>query len=98
MIGKQVALAKKIGEGVTETLAYTPAELFVKKVIRPKYLDVATNSIYQALAPQRSFERSNVDTSLIAQNIVEKFVDHLPLDRQIKRFTRLGFTISEYHR
>ena len=93
--GIDPAVAKKIGESVTETLAYIPAELFVKKVIRPKYLDTATNSIYQALAPERSFERSNVDTSLIAQIIVEKFVDHLPLDRQIKRFTRLGFTISD---
>ncbi len=93
--GIDPAVATKIGESVTETLAYVPAELFVKKVIRPKYLDAATNSIYQALAPERSFERSNVDTSLIAQIIVEKFVDHLPLDRQIKRFTRLGFTISD---
>ena len=93
--GIDPAVAKKIGESVTETLAYIPAELFVKKVIRPKYLDTATNSIHQALAPERSFERSNVDTSLIAQIIVEKFVDHLPLDRQIKRFTRLGVTISD---
>lgn len=93
--GIDPALAKKIGESITETLAYVPAELFVKKVIRPKYLDVATNSIYQALAPERSFERSNADTSLIAQIIAEKFIDHLPLDRQIKRFARLGVTISD---
>lgn len=93
--GIDPAVAKKIGEDVTETLAYTPAELFVKKVIRPKYLDTATNSIYQALAPERSFERSNADTSLIAQIVVEKFVDHLPLDRQLKRFSRLGVTISD---
>jgi hypothetical protein len=47
------------------------------------------------LAPERSFERSHVDTSLIAQIIAEKFIDHLPLDRQIKRFARLGITISD---
>ena len=61
--GVDTAVAKKIGESITETLAYVPAELFVKKVIRPKYLDAATNSIHQALAPERSFERSNVDSS-----------------------------------
>lgn len=93
--GIDPALAKKIGESVTETLAYIPAELFVKKVIRPKYLDVAANSIHQALAPERSFERSNVDTSLIAQIIIEKFIDHLPLERQIKRYARLGVAISD---
>lgn len=93
--GIDTTLAKKIGESVTETLAYIPAELFVKKVIRPKYLDTATNTIHQALAPERSFERSNVDTSLIAQIIVEKFLDHLPLERQLKRFARLGVPISD---
>jgi len=93
--GIDTTLAKKIGESVTETLAYIPAELFVKKVIRPKYLDTATNTIHQALAPERSFERSNVDTSLIAQIIVEKFIDHLPLERQLKRFARLGVPISD---
>lgn len=93
--GLDLALVKRIGESVTETLAYVPAELYVKKVIRPKYLDAATNSIHQALAPERSFERSNVDPSLIAQIIVEKFVDHIPLDRQIKRFARLGYPISD---
>ncbi|MFY8025294.1 MAG: hypothetical protein ACOVNO_08090, partial [Sediminibacterium sp.] len=81
--GLDLSLVKKIGESVTETLAYVPAELFVKKVVRPKYLDAATNSIHQALASERCFERSNVDPSLVAQIIIEKFVDHLPLDRQI---------------
>lgn len=93
--GLDLALVKRIGESVTETLAYVPAELFVKKIIRPKYLDAATNSIHQALAPERCFERSNVDPSLVAQIIVEKFVDHLPLDRQIQRFARLGYPISD---
>ena len=93
--GLDLSLVKKIGESVTETLAYVPAELFVKKVVRPKYLDTATNSIHQALPPERCFERRNVDPSLVAQKKKKKFVDHLPLDRQIKRFTRLGFTISD---
>jgi transposase len=78
---------------MTETLAYKPAELFVNRVIRPKYLDAGHGGIVQALAPERSFERSHVDTSLIAQIIVEKFVDHLPLDRQSKQFERLGLVI-----
>ena len=93
--GIDLVTAKKIGEDVTETLAYKPCELFVKKVVRPKLLDVTANRILQALAPERSFEKSNVDASLVAQVIVEKFVDHLPLYRQIKRYARLGVTISD---
>jgi hypothetical protein len=53
------------------------------------------NRIYQAPAPNRSFERSNVDPSLVAQVITEKYIDHLPLDRQLKRYLRLGVTISD---
>lgn len=93
--GIDLATAKKIGEDVTETLAYKPCELFVKKVVRPKLLDARTNSIVQAPAPQRCFEKSNVDNSLVAQIIVEKYVDHLPLHRQIKRYLRLGVDISD---
>jgi hypothetical protein len=43
--GIDLATAKKIGEDVTETLAYKPCELFVKKVVRPKLLDSTTNRI-----------------------------------------------------
>lgn len=93
--GIDITTAKKIGEDVTETLAYKPCELFVKKVIRPKLLDNTTNRILQAAAPDRCFEKSNADTTLVAQVIVEKYVDHLPLNRQIKRYERLGVIISD---
>lgn len=93
--GIDTAVAKKIGEDITETLAYQPAELFVKKVIRTKFLDPATNRILQAPAPDRAFERSSVDASLVAQIIVEKYVDHLPLYRQLNRYVRLGVAISD---
>ena len=93
--GIDLATTKKIGEDITEILAYKPCELFVKKVIRPKLLDNTTNRILQAAAPDRCFEKSNADTTLVAQVIVEKYVDHLPLYRQIKRYERLGVIISD---
>lgn len=93
--GIDLATAKKVGEDVTEILAFKPGELFVKKLVRPKLLDAATNSILQAPAPDRAFEKSSVDPSLVAQVIVEKFLDHLPLYRQLKRYSRLGANISD---
>jgi transposase len=93
--GLDIDKAKKIGEDVTEILAFNPSELYVKKIVRPRYLDTLTNRIYQAPAPSRSFERSNVDSSLVAQVLVEKYIDHLPLYRQLKRYLRLGVTISD---
>lgn len=93
--GIDITTAKKIGEDITETLAYTPCELYVKKQVRPKLLDAATNSIVQAPAPDRPFEKSSVDASLVSQAIVEKYVDHIPIYRQIKRYARLGVAISD---
>lgn len=93
--GVDVSFAKKIGEDVTEILAYQPAELWVKRIVRTKYQDLNTGMIHQATAPARGFERSKVDVSIPAQLIVSKYVDHLPLDRQIKMFSRLGLTLPD---
>jgi transposase len=87
--------ARVIGEDVTELLAYTPCELFVKQIRRPRYASTATGTIIQAPAPVRTLEKCSVDNSLVAQITVEKYVDHLPLYRQCKRYERLGVTISD---
>lgn len=89
-----ISFAKKIGEDITEVLSYTPAELFVKRIIRTKYQDLTTGIIHQEGAAARGFERSKVDITIPAQLLVSKYVDHLPLDRQIKMFARLGLTLS----
>jgi transposase len=93
--GVDIATARKIGEDVTEILAYIPCELYVKKLVRPKFLDTTTNSILQAPAPERPFEKSSVDASLVSQAIVEKYVDHIPIYRQLKIYARRGVTISD---
>lgn len=87
--------AKKIGEDVTELLAYQPGELYVKQIRRPRYVIANTNSIVQAPAPARAIEKCSADNSLLAQVGVEKYVDHLPLQRQTKRYERLGGKISD---
>lgn len=87
--------AKLIGEDVTELLAYTPCELYVKRITRPRYADVQSGTVVQAPAPARTIEKCSADTSLLAQIAVEKYIDHLPLYRQIKRYERLGVNISD---
>lgn len=93
--GIDLANAKKLGEDVTETLAYQPGELYVKKIVRPRFMDSVTKRIFQAAAPDRSFEKSSFDPSLLTQIAVEKYVDHLPLYRQLSRYLRLGVTMSD---
>ena len=90
----------KIGEERTETLVYTPIELHVKVVVRPKYAPKtreedtqSTSKIHIAPVPSRFIEKCVADETLLAAISVDKFVDHLPLYRIIGRFNRLGVSI-----
>ncbi|HET7118100.1 MAG TPA: IS66 family transposase [Hanamia sp.] len=93
-----VTKLKKIGEEVTEILEYTPGELYVKQYIRPKYVvpvNETNTTIITASLPNRIVEKSMAGEGLLAQIIVDKYVDHLPLHRQLHRFQRLGVTIAQ---
>ena len=89
---------KKIGEEITEILDYTPGELYVKQYIRPKYVvpvSETNSTILTASLPNRIVEKSMAAEGLLAQVIVDKYVDHLPLHRQLQRFQRAGVTIAQ---
>lgn len=88
----------KIGEERTETLVYTPAELHVKVIVRPKYApktnpQIVKTKIHIAPMPSRFIEKCVADETLLAAISVDKFVDHLPLYRIIGRFDRLEVPI-----
>jgi transposase len=89
---------KKIGDEVSEVLDFIPGELFVKQYIRPKYVQPAseiTNTVITASLPERIMEKCMAGEGLLAQIIVDKYVDHLPLHRQLQRFQRAGITIAQ---
>lgn len=91
--------SKKIGEEVTEELEYTPGELFVKKYVRPKYLlpqapDAINAKIIIASMPIRPLEKAIAGPGLLAQVVIDKYVDHLPLYRQMQRFERARVKIA----
>ena len=89
---------KKIGDEITEVLDFVPGELYVKQYIRPKYVQPVsdTNSmVITASLPRRIMEKSMAGEGLLAQIIVDKYVDHLPLHRQLQRFERAGVTIAQ---
>ena len=91
--------SKKIGEEITEELEYEPGELYVKKYIRPKYAVPATPDgdvrVVIAPMPVRPIEKAIAGPGLLAQIIIDKYVDHLPLYRQLQRFERSGVNISD---
>lgn len=90
-----VAGSKRIGEEITEVLEYKSAEIFVRKIIRPKYALPGGEGVIIAPAVDTAFPKSIAGPGLIANIIIEKFVDHLPIYRQVERFKRLNIELDE---
>ena len=84
---------KKIGEEITEELEYEPGKLFVNRYVRPKYVMADNKGIIIAPMIERPLPKAIVGPGLLAQIIIDKYVDHLPLYRQMERFKREGIHI-----
>jgi transposase len=86
-----------IGEEVSEQLDYEPARFLKRRLVRRKYVsrqDVWAKPIIAPL-PSVLQERGGAAPGLLAQIIVSKFVDHLPLYRQEQIYrTRYGINLS----
>jgi transposase len=78
----------RIGEEVTEKLEYNPGEVYVKRIVRPKYAKPKGEGIVIADLPSQVLPRSNAGASLLAQLLVSKYQDHLPFYRQLDIFKR----------
>ncbi len=89
----------KIGEEISEKLDYTPSSLFVRQIVRPKYVVRFPNTetpdeLRIADLPPEAMPKSKAAPGLVADVIVSKLVDHLPLYRQEHRYARQGFPIA----
>lgn len=85
---------KKIGEEITEVLEYQPGELYVKQYKRSKYARPENGGILIGQLPSRPLEKSIAGAGLLAQVIIDKYIDHLPLHRQMQRFERTGVKLA----
>ncbi len=83
-----------IGESVSEMLDWVPARLRVIRIRRPKYACRACESVVQAPAPERPIAGGLATPALLAQVLVAKYADHLPLYRQSKIFQRHGMDLD----
>ena len=83
---------RPIGEESSERYEYIPAQLTVIEDVCKKYACDCT--VRTATKPPQPIEKSTAGASLLAQVIVAKTVDHLPLHRQEKIFERHGVDIS----
>src|SRR5829696_1659900 len=84
----------RIGEDLSERLGIVPAQLRVLVVRRPKYACRACEAVVQAPAPARVIEGGLPTDALVAQVLVSKYADHLPLYRQAQIYARQGIVLD----
>jgi transposase len=84
-----------IGQDTSEQLDYVPASLFVKQHIWPKYVcRHCCKHVTLTEKPAQVIDKGLPGPGLLAQVAVSKFVDHLPLYRQERIFSRHGVELS----
>ena len=81
---------RQIGAAVSEPLEYVPARLMVIRHVRRKLAYVACETIFQAAAPSRPIARSVAGPALLANVLVSKYCDHIPLHRLARIHARDG--------
>lgn len=96
----------RIGEEITEILEHKPGELFVRRIIRPKYAlkksiqkqeELANNEPIETVKigslPLLPLPRSNAGASLLTELLMGKYMFHLPFHRQLALLKLLGLSI-----
>lgn len=84
---------KRIGEDVAEKLDYVPGVFSVERHIRGKWACAQCETIVQAPVDAHIIDKGIPTTGLLAQVLVAKYADHLPLYRQEGIFARAGVAI-----
>jgi transposase len=77
-----------IGTEIQRKLAYYPGKFVVKRLDREKYIDKQTGTIYIEPKPAEALEKCEADSSLIADIVVSKYVDHIPEYRKQQQYKR----------
>lgn len=87
---------------VTDSLAIRPAEVYIKRVIRHKYVLKSSQQINDpgkqvfkiAPLPPAPIHKCMASSSILADIIIEKFFYHMPYHRAIQKYRELGVNIS----
>lgn len=96
---EDVSHCEKGGEEVKEQLGWKPGEIFIKRTICPIYKcpvpgQPDQHRIVVAGQPAQALPKSIATPELLAQIIIDKFIDHKPLNRQLESFKRSNISIA----
>jgi transposase len=85
---------QRMGEDVAEKLDYQPGVFTVERHVRGKWVCRHCETLVQAPVPAHVIDKGIPTTGLLAQVLVAKFMDHMPLYRQEAVFERAGHVIA----
>jgi transposase len=85
---------KRIGQDIAERLDYEPGVFTVERHVRGKWACVHCQKLVQAPVPAHVIDKGIPTAGLLAQVLVAKFLDHLPLYREERIFERAGMLIA----
>ncbi len=88
---------ERIGEDVSENLDYTPGVFTVERHIRGKWVCRTCETLVQAPVPPHVIDKGIPSAGLLAQVLVAKYGDHLPLYRQERIFGRAAWRSRNRH-
>jgi transposase len=84
---------ERIGEDISEKLDYTPGVFEVERHIRGKWVCRRCERLVQAPVPPHVIDKGIPTAGLLAQVLIGKYLDHLPLYRQEGIFGRAGLAL-----
>ena len=85
---------QRIGQDVAEKLDYQPGVFTVERHVRGKWVCACCEKLVQAPVAPHIIDKGIPSTGLVAQVLVAKYLDHLPLYRQEAIFERAGLAIA----
>ena len=93
----------EIGVENTDTLAIQPAKMYIKRIVRHKFVlksslqitDPNRQTFLIAPLPETIIPKGMASESLLADILINKYNYHLPFYRQIQKFKELGVLLSD---
>jgi transposase len=90
---------ERIGEETSEVVERRPASLVVVRTIRPKFVRrdrerARATAVHVAEPPELPIERGLAGPGMLADTVVRRWQDHLPLHRLEKVYAREGLELS----
>jgi transposase len=85
---------KTLGHETCEIIEIQPARIYVIERKDERVACPYDDTIVSAKAPPQIVERGKLGDTLVVEAVADKFVEHLPIERQARRFERAGVPIA----